>query len=71
VQTPVTILYFVSYAFTTTTTSGSGNIDVRVEKPIRGMEDIHRIERAIRAAKPEMQSVVVNNWRRFEEEDRG
>jgi len=70
------IKYFVSYTFTTASSGGHGRTVVKAEHPITDIDRIEDLEEAIlkhhnesafKAYDPPFETVMVLNWRRFEE----
>lgn len=65
--------YFVSYNHSNGSSCfGFGTIEIRAEKPIRGMEDVEMIQKYIEdkyrgTDLPADAKVVVLYWRRFED----
>ena len=63
--------YFVAYTFSASSGTGFGSVEVSLGKPVQSLSDVQAIARAIgrryeteRGPRP---TVVVLNWRRFEE----
>lgn len=60
--------YFVHYTWVSNTQSGDGAIEIQRTSPISGLHDIIEIQNDIkRECEVKPRSVVVTNFRRFEE----
>lgn len=57
--------YFIYYKFGNNPASGYGNVDIETRLPIRGIDDIRRIEKGL-VEKHGFSSVVVVHFQRFD-----
>jgi len=64
VQTKSMFHYFISYTFVTGQGQSFGNCDVRLPAPVTGMEDVRRLEQALRD-RHHVGSVVILSFARL------
>ena len=58
-------VYFIHYTLITNGNSGDGNVDVRVDQPIRTIDDIRNIEKTL-LDDLKVESLVISNFKRFD-----
>jgi hypothetical protein len=60
--------YFVSYVYRNQDTAwGFTSTVIQRELPVSGWDDIEEITNIIKSSNSELESIVILNWRRFED----